>query len=173
MFDPRRVTLVVNGNPVDRMVDSRVHLADFLRRDLKLTGTHLGCEHGVCGACTILVDGASVRACLMLAVQADGRRIDTIESVAGEDGALHPIQEALTRRHGLQCGYCTPGVVMTLLELDRDRDGRSLSEPEIRAALSGNLCRCTGYQGIVDAALDLFGPKNIETSTQPTHGSST
>jgi aerobic-type carbon monoxide dehydrogenase small subunit (CoxS/CutS family) len=157
MFDPRDVSITVYGQLHERRVDSRVHLADLLRKDLLLTGTHLGCEHGVCGACTVLVDGASVRSCLMLAVQADGRHVQTIEGVATKDEPLHPIQDALTRHHGLQCGYCTPGVVMTLLELDGDRAGRTLGEDEIRAALSGNLCRCTGYQGIVDAALELFG----------------
>jgi carbon-monoxide dehydrogenase small subunit len=156
MFDAHNVTLTLNGVVVQARVDARMNLADFLRHEMKLTGTHVGCEHGVCGACTVLVDGASVRACLMLAAQTDGKKVQTIESVA--DGAtLHAIQAALTRRHGLQCGFCTPGVVMTLLELDRDRNGRALDEAEIRAALSGNLCRCTGYQGMVDAALDLFG----------------
>lgn len=157
MSDSRTISLVVNGRAVEATVDSRVHLADFLRGSLRLTGTHIGCEHGVCGACTVLVDGASARACLMLAVQADGRRIETIESVAGADGRPHPVQDALSRHHGLQCGYCTPGVVMTLMELDREREGRALGEAEIRSALSGNLCRCTGYQGMVDAALELFG----------------
>ena len=157
MADTRHVAFTVNGRPVEATVETRVHLADFLRHELLLTGTHVGCEHGVCGACTVLVDGASTRACLMLAVQADGRHVETIESVAAADGAAHPIQAALSRHHGLQCGYCTPGVVMTLIELDRERAGRALSEAEIRAALSGNLCRCTGYQGMVDAALELFG----------------
>jgi len=155
--DLKTIRLVVNGREVERTVESRVHLADFLRKDLALTGTHLGCEHGVCGACTILVDGMSVRSCLMLAVQADGRRVETIEGVAPSEETLHPIQSALSRHHGLQCGFCTPGVVMTLLELQRESEGRPLDEHKIRAALSGNLCRCTGYQGIVDAALDLFG----------------
>jgi aerobic-type carbon monoxide dehydrogenase small subunit (CoxS/CutS family) len=156
MFDPRTIKLSVNGKSVEAMVDSRVHLADFLRKDLALTGTHLGCEHGVCGACTVLVNGATARACLMLAVQADGCSVETIESVASSDGTLHPIQAALSRHHGLQCGYCTPGVVMTLLELQREAAGRAVGEDEIRAALSGNLCRCTGYQGMVDAALEIL-----------------
>ena len=164
MADTRHVAFTVNGRPIEATVDTRVHLADFLRHELMMTGTHVGCEHGVCGACTVLVDGASARACLMLAAQADGRRIETIESVAGADGALHPIQAALSRHHGLQCGYCTPGVVMTLIELDRERAGRALSEAEIRAALSGNLCRCTGYQGMVDAALELFGEAAPQSS---------
>lgn len=148
-----RISLIVNGASYDGEVDARVHLADFLRQDLGLTGTHIGCEHGVCGACTILVDGVSVRACLMLAVQADGRRLETIEGVASPDGTLHPIQEALSRHHGLQCGYCTPGVVMTLVELQRECGNEPVTEHDIRRALSGNLCRCTGYQGIVEAAL--------------------
>lgn len=151
------ITFEVNGKAVAVDVTPRMTLADCLRHELKLTGTHVGCEHGVCGACTVLVDGASVRSCLMLAVQADGRSIETIEGVAGA-GELHPIQAALARHHGLQCGYCTPGVIMTLRELDHDRAGGTLSEDDIRAALSGNLCRCTGYQGMVDAALELFGP---------------
>ena len=156
MFDPRPIKLSVNGRMVEATVDSRVHLADFLRKDLALTGTHLGCEHGVCGACTVLVNGATALACLMLAVQADGCSIETIESVAACDGTLHPIQAALSRHHGLQCGYCTPGVVMTLLELQREAAGRAVGEEETRAALSGNLCRCTGYQGMVDAALEIL-----------------
>jgi len=156
MFDPRPIKLSVNGKSVEATVDSRMHLADFLRKELTLTGTHIGCEHGVCGACTVLVNGATARACLMLAVQADGCSVETIESVAASDGTLHPIQAALSRHHGLQCGYCTPGVVMTLLELQREAAGRVVQEEEIRAALSGNLCRCTGYQGMVDAALEIL-----------------
>jgi len=156
MFDPRPIKLSVNGKSVETTVDSRMHLADFLRKELALTGTHIGCEHGVCGACTVLVNGATARACLMLAVQADGCSVETIESVAASDGTLHPIQAALSRHHGLQCGYCTPGVVMTLLELQREAAGRTVGEDEILAALSGNLCRCTGYQGMVDAALEIL-----------------
>ena len=156
MFDPRPIKLSVNGKSVETTVDSRMHLADFLRKELTLTGTHIGCEHGVCGACTVRVNGATARACLMLAVQADGCSVETIESVAASDGTLHPIQAALSRHHGLQCGYCTPGVVMTLLELQREAAGRVVGEDEIRAALSGNLCRCTGYQGMVDAALEIL-----------------
>ena len=152
----RRIRVIVNGTAHERDVEPRMHLADFLRHALGLSGTHIGCEHGVCGACTVLVEGASLRACLMLAVQADGRSVETIEGVAKADGTLHPIQAALAEHHGLQCGYCTPGVVMTLIELEREAAGRRLSEQEIRRALSGNLCRCTGYQGIVDAALALF-----------------
>lgn len=152
-----RITIVVNGKQRESDVDARVSLADFLRQDLQLTGTHVGCEHGVCGACTVLVDDISVRSCLMLAVQADARRIETIESVVALDGGLHPIQAALSRHHGLQCGYCTPGVVMTLVELGKENPSGGLREADIRKGLSGNLCRCTGYEGMVDAALELFG----------------
>ena len=147
------ISVTVNSKAYKRTVDARVHLADFLRQELGLTGTHIGCEHGVCGACTVLVDGATARSCLMLAVQVNGRRVETIESVASPDGTLHPIQAALSRHHGLQCGYCTPGVVMTLIELQRECGKDPITEDEVRRALSGNLCRCTGYQGMVDAAL--------------------
>jgi carbon-monoxide dehydrogenase small subunit len=127
-------------------------LADFLRKRLGLTGTHLGCEHGVCGACTVLVDGMSARSCLMLAVQADGCDITTVEGIAPSEDALHPLQEAFRDHHGLQCGFCTAGILTTLVEFLRDNP--SPGECEVREAISGNLCRCTGYQGIVDAALD-------------------
>jgi aerobic-type carbon monoxide dehydrogenase small subunit (CoxS/CutS family) len=150
------ISLTVNGVPHQAQVESRLNLADFLREYLKLTGTHIGCEHGVCGACTVLVDGSTVRSCLMFAVQADGRDITTIEGVAVPDGTLHPIQSALSAHHGLQCGYCTPGIVMTLLELQRELGGAEVGEADIRHALAAHLCRCTGYQGIVDAALDVL-----------------
>ena len=152
-----RIAVTVNGIVYERSVESRLNLADFLRHELELTGTHTGCEHGVCGACTVLVDGMSVRSCLMLAAQLDGRSVETIESVAAPDGPLHPLQQALTDHHGVQCGFCTPGVVMTLVELQRESRDRTLSEDEVRKALSGNLCRCTGYQGIIDAALEVCG----------------
>ena len=152
-----RIVVTVNGKRYERDVESRVNLADFLRHELGLKGTHVGCEHGVCGACTVLVDGASMRSCLMLAAQADGRSVETIEGVAQADGPLHPIQAALHAHHGLQCGYCTPGVVMTLLELQREKGSAPITEAAVREALSGNLCRCTGYQGMVDAALSVIG----------------
>ena len=152
MGTTRRLSVTVNGVARDDDVDVRLTLADFLRKRLGLTGTHLGCEHGVCGACTVLVDGRSARSCLMLAVQADGCNITTVEGLAPSDDALHPLQEAFRDKHGLQCGFCTPGILMTLVEFLRDNP--SPSEPEVRDAISGNLCRCTGYQGIVDAALD-------------------
>ena len=126
-------------------------LADFLRHELGLTGTHVGCEHGVCGACTVLVDGLSMRGCLTLAVQADGREVSTVESLAA-DGALNALQQAFHARHGLQCGFCTPGILMTLTEFLRDHPRPT--EAEVREVLSGHLCRCTGYQNIVAAALD-------------------
>jgi len=155
------VTVTINGKRYERRVEPRIHLADFIRHQIGLTGTHIGCEHGVCGACTVLVNDASVRACLMLAVQANGHSIETIESVATSDGALSPIQTALSRHHGLQCGYCTPGIIMTMIEMQKDGAGRRWTEDELRAALSGNLCRCTGYHGIVAAALELFGGESL------------
>jgi len=153
--ETRKISVTVNNKTYDETVPVRVTLADFLRHQLKLTGTHLGCEHGVCGACTILFDGYSARSCLMLAVQADGHDILTIEGIAPNDKTLHPLQEAFRDNHGLQCGFCTPGILTTLLELLRDNP--SPTEEEVRIAISGNLCRCTGYQNIVAAALDAAG----------------
>lgn len=146
MSVPIRVT--VNGATYERAVDTRALLADFLRHDLGLHGTHVGCEHGVCGACTVQLDGAPVRSCLMLAVQADGHAITTIEGLAAP-GALHPLQAAFQATHALQCGFCTPGFLMTLDTLLLEHPDPS--DAEIRESLAGNLCRCTGYQGIVDA----------------------
>ena len=143
------VKLTVNGRAREATVEPRVTLADFLREKLQLTGTHLGCEHGVCGACTVLVDGAAVRSCLMFAVQADGAQVTTIEGIASPDGTLSPVQAAFRDCHGLQCGFCTPGFIVSVtafLRANPDPD-----DTEIREALSGNLCRCTGYQGIVKA----------------------
>ena len=150
MAERMPVTLSVNGKDVTREVPVRLTLADFLRHDLELTGTHLGCEHGVCGACTVLVDGRTARACLMLAVQADGASVRTVEGMA-DGGTLSPLQQAFVDHHGLQCGFCTPGVLATLSELLATNPDPG--EDEIRSWLSGNICRCTGYQGIVDAAL--------------------
>ena len=151
MPDLRKVTVTVNGKSYEREVESRLTLVDFIRHELLLTGTHVGCEHGVCGACTVLLDGAAVRACLLLAVQANGKRIDTVEGLA--DGEkLNPLQEAFRDNHGLQCGFCTPGMLMTLTEFLREQPNPT--EGEVREAISGNLCRCTGYQAIVAAALD-------------------
>jgi carbon-monoxide dehydrogenase small subunit len=152
MTDTRTVTVTVNGARYEKEVEVRLTLADFIRHHLGLTGTHLGCEHGVCGACTVLLDGLSARSCLMLAVQADGHEILTVEGIAPSADKLHPLQEAFRDNHGLQCGFCTPGILTTLIEFLRDNPDPT--EREVRIALSGNLCRCTGYQGIVNATLD-------------------
>ena len=144
------IELSVNGTPNTAAVEPRMTLADFLRDRCGLTGTHLGCEHGACGACTVLLDGEAVRSCLLFAVQADGAEVTTVEGVAAPDGTLSPVQSALRECHGLQCGFCTPGFVMSLTALLRDNPDPS--DHEIREALSGNFCRCTGYQGIVAAA---------------------
>ena len=143
------VRMSVNGNAVEAVVEPRMTLADFLRERCGLTGTHLGCEHGSCGACTVLADGQAVRACLMFAVQADGLEITTVEGVAAEDGELSAVQSALRDCHGLQCGFCTPGFVMSITALlDENPEP---TDDEIREGLSGNFCRCTGYQGIIAA----------------------
>jgi carbon-monoxide dehydrogenase small subunit len=146
------VTLTVNGEPYRREVEARITLADFLRHELGLTGTHLGCEHGVCGACTVLLDGHSARSCLTFAVQANGRAVTTVEGLAAADGELNVLQQAFRDNHGLQCGFCTPGMLITLTEFLRDNPDPT--EHEVRDVLSGNLCRCTGYAGPVAAALD-------------------
>jgi carbon-monoxide dehydrogenase small subunit len=152
MSETRRIAVTVNGTRHEVEIAVRLTLADFLRQHLGLTGTHLGCEHGVCGACTILFDGASARSCLMLAVQANGHEVTTIEGLAPGPDRLHPLQEAFRDHQGLQCGFCTPGLLTTLIEfLGENPDP---TEAEVRVAISGNLCRCTGYQGIVAAALD-------------------
>ena len=149
MKSTNSISVSVNGQVHEREVESRLLLSDFLRHELGLTGTHVGCEHGVCGACTIQLDGEPVRSCLLFAVQADGHSITTVEGLAEDRDHLHPIQQAFWEAHGLQCGYCTPGILMTMIPfLEQNPDP---SEQEIRKALSGNLCRCTGYQHIVDA----------------------
>jgi aerobic carbon-monoxide dehydrogenase small subunit len=145
------ISLTVNGENVRRSVPVRQHLVDFLRGELGLTGSHIGCEHGICGACTVRVDGAIVRGCLMLAVQADGAEVTTIEGVGTEDN-LHPLQEAFWNNHGLQCGFCTPGMIMAGADLLAKNPDPT--EEEVREALGGNLCRCTGYHNIVTAILD-------------------
>lgn len=152
MADTRNISLTVNGESRTADAETRTSLGDFLRQELKLTGTHLGCEHGVCGACTVLVDGEAVRSCLMLAVQANGHEVTTIEGLANADGTLSPLQEAFWEHHGLQCGFCTPGMLTSLTAFLRDHP--DADEKDIREAISGNICRCTGYQGIVNAALD-------------------
>ncbi|HLO14627.1 MAG TPA: (2Fe-2S)-binding protein [Anaerolineales bacterium] len=143
------VNVTVNGVAYQRGVEARLLLSDFLRHELGLTGTHVGCEHGVCGACTILFDGQSMRSCLIFAVQADGHSITTVEGLASDRDNLHPLQQAFWEAHGLQCGYCTPGILMTLVPFLKQNPNPT--EDEIRHALAGNLCRCTGYQHIVDA----------------------
>ena len=150
MGDPMQISVAVNGIAHQRGVEPRLLLSDFLRQDLGLTGTHVGCEHGVCGACTVLLDGEAVRACLIFAVQADGRTVATVEGLTPADSdELHPLQRAFRESHALQCGFCTPGILMSMIPFLRDNPDPT--ELEIRGALSGNLCRCTGYQNIVDA----------------------
>ena len=150
MRETRKITVTINGKRYENEeVEVRFTLADFMRQQLGLTGTHLGCEHGVCGACTILFDGYSARSCLMLAVQADGHEILTVEGIAPSETELHPLQEAFRDNHGLQCGFCTPGMIMASHQLLKDNPNPS--EAEIRRGIEGNLCRCTGYQHIVNA----------------------
>tara|TARA_B100001123_G_scaffold385213_1_gene458619 strand:+ start:278 stop:763 length:486 start_codon:yes stop_codon:yes gene_type:complete len=152
MSDQRTISVTINGENYERTVETRLTLVDFIRHEVLLTGTHVGCEHGVCGACTILLNGRTARSCLMLAVQADGQEILTVEGIAPNDEELHPLQQAFQDNHGLQCGFCTPGMLTTLLEFLQENPDPT--EREVREAISGNLCRCTGYQGIVAAALD-------------------
>jgi aerobic carbon-monoxide dehydrogenase small subunit len=152
MNESRAIVVTVNGRHHEVTVQVRVTLVDFLRHQLGLTGTHVGCEHGVCGACTVLFDGRAARACLMFAVQANEHEVVTIEGIAAGGEDLHPLQAAFRDHHGLQCGFCTPGFLITLLEFLQNNP--SPTEEEARDAISGNLCRCTGYQGIVAATLD-------------------
>jgi carbon-monoxide dehydrogenase small subunit len=152
MSERRKISVSVNGRRYERVVEPRMLLVDFLRQDLDLTGTHAGCEHGVCGACTVLVNGRSLRSCLMFAVQANGAEVETIEGLANADGSLSVLQECFHDHHGLQCGFCTPGMLMSLTEHLREND--EPDEHELRVLLTGNLCRCTGYQAIVEAGLD-------------------
>ncbi len=150
-MEKRDIKVNINGTEHACSVETRVNLADFLRHQIGLTGTHVGCEHGVCGACTVLVEGQSVRACLMLAAQADGKRVVTVEGLTPADG-LSPLQQSFWDKHGLQCGYCTPGVLVSLTELLESN--AAPTEADVREVLSGHLCRCTGYQNIVAAAMD-------------------
>jgi aerobic-type carbon monoxide dehydrogenase small subunit (CoxS/CutS family) len=149
MPERQSIRLEVNGRTYQRSVEPRLLLSDFLRHELRLTGTHVGCEHGVCGACTVLVDGEPARSCLMLAIQADGAVVTTVEGLSDQNQQLHPIQQAFWDAHGLQCGFCTSGMLISTVALLRDRPRPS--DREIREALGGNLCRCTGYQNIVRA----------------------
>jgi len=157
------IQLTINGRRHGGDVEARVSLADFLRDDAGYTGVHLGCEHGVCGACTVIVDGKAVRSCLMLAVQANGAVVTTAEGLAATDGTLHPVQATMRDEHGLQCGFCTPGIVMTMAALTAD--GNKASEEELLGALSGHICRCTGYQGIRRAARKLAASDATEISS--------
>ncbi len=145
------VAVTVNGIQVAREIEPRMLLSDFLRHELNLTGTHVGCEHGSCGACTVLLDGEAVRSCILFAVQVDGQSVTTVEGLSADPNRLHPLQVAFQEKHGLQCGYCTPGFLLTLAPFLAENPAPS--EAEVREVLSGNICRCTGYQNIVDAAL--------------------
>ena len=147
------IEIEINGEPCRGEIEPRTLLSDFIRHTAGLTGTHVGCEHGVCGACTVQIDGETVRSCLMLAVQANGRSVLTVEGLAAGDAPLHPLQRAFHEHHALQCGFCTPGFLLTAEALLRERPDPS--EREVREALAGNLCRCTGYEGIVNAVLDV------------------
>jgi aerobic-type carbon monoxide dehydrogenase small subunit (CoxS/CutS family) len=152
MAEPRKIRIKINGETREGWVEPRRLLVDFLREDLSLTGTHIGCEHGVCGACTVLFNGEAARSCLMLAVQANESEVVTVEGLASPEGKLHPLQEAFWDHHALQCGFCTPGMLMATLDLLRVN--RSPTEEEIRTGLAAVMCRCTGYQGIVEAVQD-------------------
>jgi carbon-monoxide dehydrogenase small subunit len=155
-----KIELTINGRRQQGTVEGRKTLCDFLRVDAGFTGVHVGCEHGVCGACTVIIDGLAVRSCLMLAVQADGCEVTTVEGLAAPDGALHPVQQALRDEHGLQCGFCTPGVIMTLAALT---EGTQRPDADtLLDAMSGHICRCTGYQGIRRAACKLAGKPGAE-----------
>lgn len=145
------VTISVNGQAREVRIEPRTLLADVIRDHVRLTGTHIGCEHGVCGACTVILDGAPVRSCLVFAIQAEGKQVETVESLAGSDDDLNSLQQEFQRHHGLQCGFCTPGILMSLTSLFRDRP--TADEDEIREQLQGHICRCTGYQQMVDAAV--------------------
>lgn len=145
-----KIAMTINGRPLAATVEARMSLGDFLRMEAGYTGVHIGCEHGVCGACTVIVDGRAVRSCLMLAVQAEGAEVTTAEGLAQPDGELHPVQQAMRDAHGLQCGFCTPGILMTFAALTAN--GGHADEDELLAAMSGHICRCTGYQGIRRAA---------------------
>jgi carbon-monoxide dehydrogenase small subunit len=158
--EQHELAVTINDRQIEAHVESRLSLADFLRRQLGLVGTHLGCEQGACGACTVLVDGQSVRSCLMLAVQADGSRVETVEGLAS-NGELHPVQEAFRTKQGLQCGFCTPGMLMRSLELIRDNP--DINEEQARKGLSSNLCRCTGYQFIVEAVVEAASTMSAES----------
>jgi len=158
-MEKHKISVQINGKTYEQNVEPRLLLSDFLRHELGLTGTHVGCEQGVCGACTVLLDGQAVRSCLVFAVQCNGREIATVEGLAESQDKLHPLQQAFWEAHGLQCGFCTPGILMSMLPFLEENPNPT--EHEIRTALSGNLCRCTGYQHIVEA-VQLAAVKGIK-----------
>jgi carbon-monoxide dehydrogenase small subunit len=160
MAERRRVALTVNGVDYEKEVEPRRLLVDFLRDDLELIGTHIGCEHGICGACTVLFNGRAIRSCLMFAVQADGAEITTVEGLAEDGKTLHPLQKAFWEHHGLQCGFCTPGMLITAYELLGENP--SPTEEEVREGLAGVLCRCTGYKQVVDSVMAAAGKMNTK-----------
>ena len=162
------ITVTVNGIRHERAIEARMLLSDFLRHELNLTGTHVGCEHGSCGACTIVMDGVAVRSCILFAVQANNHELATVEGLSAPGAPLHPVQEGFREKHGLQCGYCTPGFLMTLAPFLQENPNPT--EAEIREILSGNLCRCTGYQNIVDAALWAAERLRNEAAATPAAG---
>jgi carbon-monoxide dehydrogenase small subunit len=170
--EKRLVQIRVNGVQYQQEVETRWLLCDFLRHTLHLTGTHVGCEHGVCGACTVIFNGAPIRSCLMFAVQVHGAEILTVEGLAGPDGTLHPLQQAFKDKHGLQCGFCTPGFLLAIYAFLQDNPDPQLNDDEIRAAISGNLCRCTGYQGIVAAVRQVLTAGAQEESSTLVGGES-
>lgn len=165
--EKRLIRVRVNGVDREAQIETRLLLSDFLRHTLRLTGTHVGCEHGVCGACTVILNGAPIRSCLMFAVQANSGEILTVEGLARPDGALHPLQQAFHDSHGLQCGFCTPGFLMAIYAFLQDSPDPNLSDEAIRKAISGNLCRCTGYQGIVAAVRHVLREFNVTQVAQP------
>jgi len=158
MKDSRKIQVEINGVIFERMIETRMTLSDFIRHECGLTGTHVGCEHGVCGACTIHLNGQAIRSCIMYAVQANGQKVTTVEGLSQPDGSLHPLQQAFKNQNGLQCGFCTPGMLMTCTAYLEEKSDPT--EREIREVISGNICRCTGYQGIVNATLEIANNKS-------------
>ena len=158
MKDSRKIQIEINGVIFERMIETRMTLSDFIRHECGLTGTHVGCEHGVCGACTIHLNGQAIRSCIMYAVQANGQKVTTVEGLSQPDGSLHPLQQAFKNQNGLQCGFCTPGMLMTCTAYLEEKSDPT--EREIREVISGNICRCTGYQGIVKATLEVANNKS-------------
>jgi len=158
MKDSRKIQVEINGVIFERMIETRMTLSDFIRHECGLTGTHVGCEHGVCGACTIHLNGQAIRSCIMYAVQANGQKVTTVEGLSQPDGSLHPLQQAFKNQNGLQCGFCTPGMLMTCTAYLEEKSDPT--EQEIREVISGNICRCTGYQGIVNATLEIANNKS-------------